>query len=516
MKTRTCFAVTVMILVLSMGSIVSFAQTDLTFYKNNPVITPGSWDKGGPVWFPSVVLKDGEYHMFYTGLYIPAAIGYAVSSNGLSFSKHASAPVFEADGTGFDAYSVMAPSVLAEGDSLILYYAGARSPIEALCIMPRAIGRATAHSPTGPWTRSEEPVLATGGPDEWDCAFVYPNSVVATDTGYVMFYTGGTSRTASMIGVATSSDGIRWNKHGDPVLRPGDAESWDAGSVSMAAVVKTKEGWGMYYTGTGDDSRERIGYARSDDGLVWVKYEDNPILGANESWATEKVFAGAALLNSDASAYLLYYAGTEPGNLQIGVATEPLNRGDCNEDGIVNILDLVWLDVAVRTGLPLSPWHCDCNGDGREGLRDLDIICIYYRFIMGTECPIGAGKTLTTSEAMELEQVLSAYLPADDVADVMTMVKAEGHVPVAHSLMQNNPNPFNPVTSIGYTLAEASAVKLEVYNLLGQLVAVLVDGHQNSGAHQVEWDASHMASGSYFCRLTAGEFTTTRTMVLMK
>ena len=526
MKTRTCFAVMVMMWAVSFGTVVSFAQTDLTFYQNNPVITAGSWDKGGPVWFPSVVLKDTAYHMFYTGLSSPSAIGWANSQNGLSFIKHASAPVFEADGTGFDAYSVMAPSVVVEGDSLVLFYGGACSPFEAICIMPRAIGRATAQSPAGPWQRSREPVLTTGSADEWDGAFVYPNSVIATDTGYLMYYTGGRSKTESQIGAAISSDGIHWKKEDEPVLRPGEGGSWDAGSVSRAAVVKTAQGWCMYYTGTGEDDRQRIGCATSDNGLLWVKHPDTPILSPDQSWAAENLFAGSAVLNGEATAHLLYFAGSGSDNLQIGVATEPLNRADCNEDGRVNIMDAYWLYLATLRDVPVSAWHCDCNGDGREELRLLDVVCIVNNVILGQECPVSEGKVeLSPSEMMEFEEALKPYVPAEDLARLMALIKPEGRVPVAYSLAQNHPNPFNPVTSIEYTLAEASKVKVEVYNVLGQVVAVLVDSHKQAGAHHVRWDASDMASGYYFYRLTAGatspdksgtEFTATKRMALMK
>ena len=98
----------------------------------------------------------------------------------------------------------------------------------------------------------------------------------------------------------------------------------------------------------------------------------------------------------------------------------------------------------------------------------------------------------------------------------MALVKAEIGIPSEYSLAQNYPNPFNPVTSIEYTLPEAANVKVEVYNLLGQVVEVLVDSGQEAGYHSVQWDASDVASGVYFYRLTAGYFTATKRMVLMR
>ena len=79
------------------------------------------------------------------------------------------------------------------------------------------------------------------------------------------------------------------------------------------------------------------------------------------------------------------------------------------------------------------------------------------------------------------------------------------------------PNPFNPRTTIAYSLAKSSQVRLTVYNQLGQAVANLVDGKQESaGRYQVVWDARSMPSGLYFFRLEAGAFTKTGKMVLVK
>ena len=77
--------------------------------------------------------------------------------------------------------------------------------------------------------------------------------------------------------------------------------------------------------------------------------------------------------------------------------------------------------------------------------------------------------------------------------------------PLEVGLFQNFPNPFNPVTHIGYVLPADSYVRLSIYNLIGQEVAALVDGEQEAGYHQVTWNASSFSSGPYISRLTARE-----------
>lgn len=75
--------------------------------------------------------------------------------------------------------------------------------------------------------------------------------------------------------------------------------------------------------------------------------------------------------------------------------------------------------------------------------------------------------------------------------------------PDKFALFQNYPNPFNPITTISYQLSSPSRVRLVVYNLLGQEVAILVDAEREAGFHQELWHASSLASGLYLYRITA-------------
>jgi len=89
-------------------------------------------------------------------------------------------------------------------------------------------------------------------------------------------------------------------------------------------------------------------------------------------------------------------------------------------------------------------------------------------------------------------------------------------LPKSFLLMQNYPNPFNPITQIKYALHKECWVRLEIYNILGQKVASLVDEVLKAGYKKVEWDADSFSSGIYFYRLKAGDFVETRKMVVLK
>jgi hypothetical protein len=78
------------------------------------------------------------------------------------------------------------------------------------------------------------------------------------------------------------------------------------------------------------------------------------------------------------------------------------------------------------------------------------------------------------------------------------------------------PNPFNPTTTISFTLPEANRVTLSVYDISGKLVTTLVDGYREAGVQQVTFDGSNLASGIYFCRIQASNLTAMQKLVLMK
>ncbi len=96
------------------------------------------------------------------------------------------------------------------------------------------------------------------------------------------------------------------------------------------------------------------------------------------------------------------------------------------------------------------------------------------------------------------------------------VAEQSGQVPTSYSLSQNYPNPFNPTTTIEFSLAKASKVQLSVYNMLGQKVATLVNGHRNAGHYKVTFDASDLPSGVYFYKLVAGDYQAIHKMVLTK
>ena len=116
--------------------------------------------------------------------------------------------------------------------------------------------------------------------------------------------------------------------------------------------------------------------------------------------------------------------------------------------------------------------------------------------------------TITTEPFLRIADA-SADAEMTDDAQLM-----ERKVPTG--LEAPHPNPFNPVATIRYGLAEEGPVRLTVYDLLGRRVAVLLDGVQTPGRHTVRFEASRLSSGLYFVILDAGGKTFTKSVLLMK
>jgi len=128
--------------------------------------------------------------------------------------------------------------------------------------------------------------------------------------------------------------------------------------------------------------------------------------------------------------------------------------------------------------------------------------------------PVGDHETAKTicDEINNNRQVAAGVIPLT----TMEIAYKQAQVPVTYSLAQNYHNPFNPTTEISFSLPSASRVKLEVFNVMGQKVATLVNEQLETGEHVIQWNGSNAASGVYFYRLQTGEFTETRKMMLLK
>ena len=284
-------------------------------YTGNPVVvtgTVGSWDANG-VTDPTVISDTGLYKMWYTGVDDGSirSIGYATSTNGITWTKYAGNPVLTRTAGSWDANVVVGGDVVFDGVTYRMWYIGAES-----LAGPYAIGYATSTNGIT-WTKYVNNPVVTGTVGSWDSILGCPG--VISDTGlYKMWYMGADDSGIYGIGYAISTNGISWTKYaGNPVVVTGTVGSWDESQILCPDVILDGATYRMWYTGQDAQGGQRIGYATSPDGVSWTKSSSNPVLnsGLLGGWETRKVRVPSVLLGGDT--YNMWYAG----NTQIGYAS---------------------------------------------------------------------------------------------------------------------------------------------------------------------------------------------------
>jgi len=126
---------------------------------------------------------------------------------------------------------------------------------------------------------------------------------------------------------------------------------------------------------------------------------------------------------------------------------------------------------------------------------------------------------ISASTAAELNYSSDGVI--DLISDIqnrpVNMPKVEDYlVPQNFEVKQNYPNPFNPTTTIEFSIPKDAGVSLKIYDVLGKEVQTLVNEQRAAGTYIINWNASNFSSGIYFYRVTAGEFTETKKMFLVK
>ncbi len=127
-------------------------------------------------------------------------------------------------------------------------------------------------------------------------------------------------------------------------------------------------------------------------------------------------------------------------------------------------------------------------------------------------------KRVEFSNQAGTSSILPGVTPGGVSITILTGIDDDinGLLPNEFSLVQNYPNPFNPSTTIEFALPRAGHVSLKVYNVIGQEMAVLVDGYKSAGNYSIEFGSENIPSGVYFYKLVHQEGSETRKMMLVK
>ncbi|MGV8134668.1 MAG: hypothetical protein AB2L20_05600 [Mangrovibacterium sp.] len=207
---------------------------------------------------PVVTMKDGIYHMWYTGQTDDQSwIGYATSTDGRIWEKKSKKPVLSPD-LPWEKVAVMCPHVI--------------------------------------WDKEEQI--------------------------FKMWYSGGEQYEPDAIGYATSKDGLHWKKYPkNPIFVYSPSNLWEQRKVTACQVMKRDRDYLMFYIGFQSLECARIGMARSKDGISnWERYNGNPIISPGKGWDVTAVYKPYVVPDEKNNRWLLYYNGRNEKLEQIGVA----------------------------------------------------------------------------------------------------------------------------------------------------------------------------------------------------
>lgn len=201
----------------------------------------------------------------------------------------------------WDGSDVLNPSVIRVGAEFFNFYSGFDGETWRT-------GLAT--SPDGVvWTKSPDNPLLEPDAATWEGDYIAANGTVArNESGFLHWYQAG-ERNGTQIGLARSSDGVAWTKLPEPVLELGPPGSWDESSLGDPYVFACGSEYYLYYLGQNRFGVQRLGVARSVDGVVWQKSHLNPLLEPGGSGEFDERGLGEPAVFRTADAYWMIYVG---------------------------------------------------------------------------------------------------------------------------------------------------------------------------------------------------------------
>ena len=312
-----------------------------------------------------------------------------------------------------------------------------------------------------------------------------------------------------------------------------DPAALEAVNVSEGDFLKMNSGTTTFQSGTIDNAAGNI------TGLSAERQGDRGVSGDSTLLQVEfkaKSSGETKLTLDNLQFYVItgWSVPVEQYEITFTVEEKPI-AGDVNRDGQVNILDLVFVAQQFGKSVPAdSP--ADVNSDGVVNI--LDLVRVAQEFSGSPAAPVALNPDFIGAVGIESidTALIEAWIAQARLEDDGSLVFKQGIanlqnllaslMPEKTALRHNYPNPFNPETWIPYQLATPAEVALAIYDMNGQMVRSLAVGHQAAGMYQsrsraIYWDGCNqfgesVASGLYFYTLTAGEFSATRRMVILK
>ena len=270
---------------------------------------------------------------------LPSPTGGAVPYTTLVWTEKPQ-PIFTR-GTTWDSVDALNPSVLRWHDVYWNLYSGFDGKTWHTGVATSADGL--------DWKKGSK--ILSPDPATWEGAYIAANGTAMVDGDHLLYWYQAGAREPA-IGLARSRDGVSWQKENRAVIDPGPRGSWDERGVADPYVIRRGDFFYLYYTGLDRAKRQRLGVARSIDGMQWTKSLDNPILdiGGHNEW-DEGGLGEPALWTSHGWHWMLYTGRAWDEQRRLGLAR--------SKDGIH------WEKLPRAPFAGASPWNsaviCDAS-----------------------------------------------------------------------------------------------------------------------------------------------------------
>ncbi len=336
------------------------------------------------------------------------------------------------------------------------------------------------------WTRANE-----GLPDNVPDGRT-PVAPIVSIGNVVLAYVGGEGSNAIRKLYRSTDNGATWTLS--------DAGLPSGYNIVSFAVSGTRVFSGVLSSGA---TAGRVVWTSTDNGQNWTATAYNEIGGFPRALA-----ASGSTLYINGSGFL----GRMSRSTDNGVTWTPLNNSPAGVSAIAVSGTTVVAVGLTADGNP-SLFVSSNNGDTwirtNSGLPQSEALTIFGS--AGGLATLGS----TVYLAYRIDVLNGGGVWRREVSQ-LSVREIAGARPAEFKLDQNHPNPFNPSTVISYQLPTSGDVKLVVYDMLGREVQTLVNTRQNAGRYQATFNASSLSSGAYFYRLSAGQFSETKKMMLVK
>lgn len=157
-----------------------------------------------------------------------------------------------------------------------------------------------------------------------------------------------------------------------------------------------------------------------------------------------------------------------------------------------------------------------CVGSGGTILKSTDAGATWTSQVSGTTSNLRGIDVFTSDDFGITCGAIGTIRRTTNGGAFTGIVQSSGEIPSSYSLSQNYPNPFNPVTNISFSVPVSGLVSLTVFDITGRNISTPVSSSLSAGSYTVDIDASLLPSGTYFYKFTAGSFTETKKMILIK